>query len=618
MSGVNEDQIRDYLIDNLDLVEPNLKFLGKEHHLRNPNGSDGFLDIFAVAPGGEYVIIEIKRTRSASRDAVHELIKYAALLRHKLLVKEREYRFILLSVDWVDLHVPFSEWMRNCPYDVSAGRIVLGQNKLPARIEKVVSNPRVLNRRIARRHYMWRFGSQPDIDRAIKLIAKHMNTSGVEDFILIFSKIPADDMHYLYFAQQQNSKEFYLNDLERRLSRAAFREVKDDVEGHVLQIDQEAVAADRMYEPGFELVHSRLRSISSTISYPERAGEWFTPDRISEAEIRRYGRFIDVSMTDAELIKELVVTDSFNDLDIVATTESNAQMGELAASVKRALQFNNEWHATLRELFEYASAGGPAVIRLQIYSNDDILRVLAAEYYEASLYTPALQCEIEFVTRREVFQGFLEWDGAPVDVRSVIRRHFGDHARDYASEKFWGSHRPRNMDVMSDLGLRYSIGKTSERSFHRVRLQGKEMVVQSAKEGLPDFVTYAQEAVAELAQFFDETDTGFENAIAGYHYQKIVQAEAFLKQVISATRATKTDKFWLGQLPAGCDYCGRPFAHLRYMADGSFKREPSGNWCAACLVDKTRSSGGFTGEIYFATSKGWQLVETDQFSAVIA
>jgi len=611
MPGLNEDQIRDYLIENLDLIEPGLKSLGKEHHLKNPNGSDGFLDIFAVGPRGEYVIIEIKRTRNASRDAVHELIKYAALLRHKFLLKEREYRFILLSADWEDLRVPFSEWMQNCSYDVSAGRIVLATENL-VRVEKVEAVPRNLNRRFCRRHYLWQFKFRSDIDRAIPLVASHMSASGIDDFILICSKEQAVEMHYLYFAQQQNSKQFYLRHLKKRLSRETFREVKDHVESYALEIDQEAAAADQMYEPGFDVVHAGLRSVASTISYPERAGEWFTAARVQNAEIKRYGRFVDLSLNDAHLIKELVVTDSFNELDIVATTESNAQMGELAAAAKRALQFNNEWHATLRELFEYASLRGPAVIRLQIYSNDDILRVLAAEHCEASLYTPALRCEIDFLTYREKFLGFLEWDGAQVDVRSVVRRHFGNEARNYTSEKYWGSHRLRNMEVMSDLGLRYSIGKTSEGSFHRVRLQGQEMVVQSAKEGLPDFLIYASDAVAELAQFFGETDTGFEKAIAGFHHQKIIQAERYLDQVLSITHATFMNEFWLDSLPDGCDHCGRQFAYLRYMADASFRGELSGNWCAACLIDKTRSNGRYTGEIYVATSKGWQLVDNAQ------
>lgn len=69
MENLNESAIRDFLAESLDLVEPGLKYLGAEHHLRNPAGSSGYMDIFACGPNEELVIIEIKRTRSQSREA---------------------------------------------------------------------------------------------------------------------------------------------------------------------------------------------------------------------------------------------------------------------------------------------------------------------------------------------------------------------------------------------------------------------------------------------------------------------------------------------------------------------------------------------------------------------
>ena len=608
MAKLNEEKIRDYLIQNLDLVEPGLNFLGKEYHLRNPNGSNGFLDIFALGQSGEHVIIEIKRTRNASREAIQELIKYGALLRHKFLLKERDYRFILLSADWTDLRVPYSEWVHDCSYDVSAGKIVVDELG-SVHVEEVDVLPRAKNRRFARRHYLWQFGSRSAVNRATTIVAKHMTESGVNDFILVRSTQARDGINYLYFAQQQNSTQFYIDHLKARISDDAFRGSLATINSHVLEIDREAVAADEAYRYDFDVVHAQLGSIASTISTPERAAEWFTPERISDAEIKRYGRFRDSLLTKPDLINEVSGTDSFHQLDIVAKTASKAQMGELAAAAKRALQFNNEWHATLRELFEYASAGGPAVIRLHIYSSDDILRVLAAELYEANLYTPALRCEIDFGTHRESFVGFLEWDGAEVDVRLVADRHFGEAMKRYGSEKHFGSHRARNMDVMSDLGLRYSIAKTAERTFHRVRLQGNKMVAQTAKEGLPDFIAACRREIEELATFFGETDTGFDRAIQSYHSQKIVNAEEFLNNFIKLTQAQTTGKFWLGEVASHCDHCGRAFANLKYFADATFRTEGYGSWCAACLVDKTRENRGYLGDIYVTSEHGWQKVE---------
>ncbi len=92
MNRPNENAIRDRLIERLDIIEPGLTLVAREHYLKNPNGASGFLDIFARAANGQLVIVEIKRTDAAAREALQELFKYAALLRQNYLVREVDYR----------------------------------------------------------------------------------------------------------------------------------------------------------------------------------------------------------------------------------------------------------------------------------------------------------------------------------------------------------------------------------------------------------------------------------------------------------------------------------------------------------------------------------------------
>lgn len=69
----NEAALRDFLAEHLDMVEPGLTLVKTEFHLANSNGASGFLDIFARAADGQLVIIEIKRSNSAAREAIQEL-----------------------------------------------------------------------------------------------------------------------------------------------------------------------------------------------------------------------------------------------------------------------------------------------------------------------------------------------------------------------------------------------------------------------------------------------------------------------------------------------------------------------------------------------------------------
>ncbi|MGN2386238.1 endonuclease NucS domain-containing protein [Pseudomonas syringae] len=57
-----ESKIRDYLSDNLELIEKGLMLIKKEFPLENSHGAGGSIDILAKDKLGHYVVIEIKRS----------------------------------------------------------------------------------------------------------------------------------------------------------------------------------------------------------------------------------------------------------------------------------------------------------------------------------------------------------------------------------------------------------------------------------------------------------------------------------------------------------------------------------------------------------------------------
>src|SRR5882724_3039668 len=126
-----EDEIRDYLAKNLDYIEDGMILINKEEYLPNDKGASGFVDIFAKAKDGKLVIVEIKKSNAAARQAVQELSKYAALLKTNRLIKETEYRLLVLSTDWHELLTPFSEFIHATKYDCEGRKILLGKNGLP-------------------------------------------------------------------------------------------------------------------------------------------------------------------------------------------------------------------------------------------------------------------------------------------------------------------------------------------------------------------------------------------------------------------------------------------------------------------------------------------------------
>ena len=72
MTGRTEDEIRDHPAAHLDLFEDGLTPINKEEYLQNDEGAAGFIDIFAKSRDDKILIIEIKRSDAAARQAVEE------------------------------------------------------------------------------------------------------------------------------------------------------------------------------------------------------------------------------------------------------------------------------------------------------------------------------------------------------------------------------------------------------------------------------------------------------------------------------------------------------------------------------------------------------------------
>lgn len=143
----SENEIRDHLSSNLELIEPGLKLIDVELHLRNPIGSAGRIDILASDRFNNRVIIELKRSNKTAREAIHEIHKYVALFRSQHGLPTRRIRCIIVSTEWRELIVPFSEFVTNSTYQIegrqllidSTGRIKEATRVYPKELDNEVS-----------------------------------------------------------------------------------------------------------------------------------------------------------------------------------------------------------------------------------------------------------------------------------------------------------------------------------------------------------------------------------------------------------------------------------------------------------------------------------------------
>jgi hypothetical protein len=116
----DEGEFRDYLENNLDLVEGSLTLLEKEHILENREGSGGRVDILAQDVFGHIVCIEIKRSDASARSALNELSKYITLLVQRDRLPPEMIRCIVISTHWKELRLPLSFFAQSVGVAVSA------------------------------------------------------------------------------------------------------------------------------------------------------------------------------------------------------------------------------------------------------------------------------------------------------------------------------------------------------------------------------------------------------------------------------------------------------------------------------------------------------------------
>ena len=73
---MEEIALQNLIAQNICKLKPGLTLLNKEQYIPNKHGTKGFIDLYAKDEKGRHVLIEIKRSNAAAREANHEVNKY--------------------------------------------------------------------------------------------------------------------------------------------------------------------------------------------------------------------------------------------------------------------------------------------------------------------------------------------------------------------------------------------------------------------------------------------------------------------------------------------------------------------------------------------------------------
>lgn len=481
----SESTIRDHLADNLHMIEDGLSLIKKEEHLKNTNGASGFVDLLARDREGRIVIIEIKKTSAASRQAMQELAKYAALIKSNALVKKAEYRLVVISADWHELLTPFSEFFHATAYDLSGGLIKLDTNGIPIGIELVTPLPPTKERRLSRRHFLWEFDNLESANAGAKAGVERFKQIGLKHFaisVISLREQVEEVSHIVYFAQQEESEEFYWEIIRRRHSEESIEEIESQLAELTEPVDRLGELADHCWDAvSDEKAMFEIIGGHGQISHPEKAAFWLSDDMVANATIIRVGLPDQEHISDNQLIAEFrgETGQSSRKFKTTINLSSRPELEELTTSIDNLLQFNPTWRQQIQQVIKYSLHIKATIAHFTIFPNDDIIKSIAWAAIGNLQFIPAFKIELEIGARKEAFRGAMSWDGSCPDWDSVAETFFEGDPRNLLFHRLFGSIRSLNSEIMDELGLKHCITHSSdgsENSYENIQIQGVSIV----------------------------------------------------------------------------------------------------------------------------------------------
>ncbi|GIQ71318.1 DUF91 domain-containing protein [Xylanibacillus composti] len=471
-----EEKIRDYIADNLSFIDETLTLIKKEYKLDNIHGTKGFVDILAKDNYNNYVVIEVKRSNQAARQAIHEIMKYVALLKHNYKLKESEVRIIIISTDWNELLIPFSELLLQNSYHIEGYKIDIDANYLPVSKSKVAPVKSPTTRKFSRTHFGYFCEDNQTIDSLKYIIEKVMSDIKINDFILIELQTDREkypNKHALYFVIVSSSKEKYWNILEeldnlkdeanliskvKEYIESSEEDMFDDSELYYLEQSVFTEIVEQIYEN--ELPKKYFLEIGNPESFTSFIENW------EILKVNRYG-FLkeDIRLGDDQIKNEIMGLNGTNrDLFIdICESKFLQKFNEVKQELNYSLSFNSSWKDDINQILDHRSDENTR-ISIFIYSPSNILfslhQVIESKQW---IFLPHFEIIVDYIEKNHpytiIYTGQIHWNGKKPCFKEILEKYFYSDVFNLLLSMTMHSIESMDEKIMQDLGLEYVTKK---------------------------------------------------------------------------------------------------------------------------------------------------------------
>lgn len=513
-----EEKIRAYLAKHLSIISDDLELIEEEYSLKNKYGADGKIDILAKDQDNNYVIIEIKRSDQAARQALHEIAKYTALIKQELLVKDSEIRIIIVSTTWHELLIPFSQAKKYSLQYLEGYRITLDNSNIPIDSEKIIPIDIEIERELSRVQLSFLYTRDKDLKCNKENLEKYVLETGLSDY-LILEIHTDDDILYpvgLYFAYQKMNEEFYLSLLEKR----KFDSNDDGEYEEACEIKDNDDFSDEEYINYLEQailldLTNNMKCDSFEIGYPEKIAQSLNANWKVD-KVHKYGIFSrDKRMSNNMIIGEVCGINGINVFYYFnqCLSKYEAKISEIKKNVKKSLYLNNVWEEHVDQILDEIMLEKEFRLIISIFNPMDILGTIASipngDYFSS---VPTYQIIIEYLNenKMKVFYGIIDWQKKGVNLEKIIKKYFYKDDFNYFLAKQVNEISVKDIKILNDIGLNYStellVIENGKESYYDLEFERKRIVLSKLKEKnyLNDFLLKNPNFVEDVINLYQK------------------------------------------------------------------------------------------------------------------
>lgn len=488
---ISESELQTLVASNIELLESDLELLSKEKYIPNVLGTRSFIDLYAKDRNNHHVLIELKRSDSASRETLHEIHKYVEGVKSHFGCKDGEIRVIVASTEWKELIVPFSRFVADSPISVTGINIKLSYGNSGFSAEKVALVDKSKERAIAPWHDLNCYYDEASLNRGISEYKKYSLEKGIEDYFLVIldapegfheeavsallhtlTQIPGNTpekiehklslysppKHILYHAMQQLTASEYLYLLSGCVSQEEQKEIQETIS------DMEDEEALLFLHESLISVEPRPHYDAYEIGYPAKFKSKLLDDEgWSVREILRFGVFSrNELLSDSDVISELMGGDggSGHSFKRQITVSNKSHISSTKKDIEECLFENPVWKAhILRHLREIEENYKDAEAKISIYNpcTGVLTLYFCLTQENGLLYIPQYSILVtEEGVPKSMYFGELTGTGKPESLRKILDKYYDGEMLMLLRSMTWGGRAPDDADIIEDLGLSYS------------------------------------------------------------------------------------------------------------------------------------------------------------------